>query len=115
MLSRSSFTLLLIGLMVSEFLIGDVSGAPTRNVNEKDKKGETALHRAAFAGKVKEAQNLIAEGADPNIKNKFNETPLHLAAENGHKSVTEVLSRKAKEFNIKNNLHYTPLHLASMN
>ncbi|XP_055307134.1 uncharacterized protein LOC129571369, partial [Sitodiplosis mosellana] len=114
MLSRSSFTLLLIGLIVSEFLIGDVSGAPpARNVNEKDMYGETALHRAAFAGKVKEAENLIAEGADLNIGNNFNETALHYAAKKGHKSVAELLIHKGANLDSETNMKKTPLHCAA--
>ncbi|XP_055308235.1 putative ankyrin repeat protein RF_1087 [Sitodiplosis mosellana] len=69
----------------------------------------------SLASKVKEAENLIAKGADPNIGNNFNETALHYAAMKGHKSVTEVLSRKANDLDIKNNFNQTPLHLAAIN
>ncbi|XP_055308020.1 uncharacterized protein LOC129572126 [Sitodiplosis mosellana] len=103
-------------LIIQRFLIVHASGAPSRgNVNEKVLNGETALHRAAVTGNVKEAQKLIDQGAEVNIESVLNETPLHYAASNGHRSVAEFLIRKGANTCIKNNANLTPLQVAVNN
>ncbi|XP_055307908.1 uncharacterized protein LOC129572031 [Sitodiplosis mosellana] len=115
MLRQRSFTLLLVALVALEFLIVDVSGAPSgRNVNEKDIKGKTALHRAAETGNVKEAQKLIDQGAEVNIESNLKVTPLHYAANNGHKNVAELLIRKGAIVDSEDDFHATPLHSAAL-
>lgn len=44
-------------------------------INEKDKHGDTLLHRAIKCGY--DITNLLSKNANPNIKNKFDNTPLH--------------------------------------
>ncbi|XP_055308476.1 uncharacterized protein LOC129572532 [Sitodiplosis mosellana] len=91
MLSRRSFTLLLVGLMISQFLVVNVHGV---NVNERDANGDTVLHRAASAGQMEEAQKLLDEGADPKIRNNIGLTALHLAAQNGNVEYSFLLNKK---------------------
>jgi uncharacterized protein len=46
------------------------------HVNDADKEGYTAVHRAAHCGDVRVVKTLIAAGADVNAKTKQNVTPL---------------------------------------
>jgi len=48
-----------------------------KDVNEKNSRGETPLHRATTA---KEITHLLKEGANPNLKDDNGNTPLHVAA-----------------------------------
>lgn len=57
-------------------------------VDRQDKKGKTALHRAAYHGQLKAVQTLLSCKADVRVKDKQGRTPL-LAAANA-KDVDEV-------------------------
>jgi ankyrin repeat protein len=50
------------------------------NVNEKDRKGETALHGLALNGKIDLIRILLDNGAQVNAATNEGVTPLHLAA-----------------------------------
>ena len=43
---------------------------------------------------IKICEELLANGADPNLKNKIGEAPLHTAARNGFKEVFKLLIDK---------------------
>ena len=49
------------------------------DVNVKDYKGDTPLHRAVWMDNIELAKLLIASGTDVNAKDNYGETPLHLA------------------------------------
>lgn len=51
----------------------------------------TPLADAAVKGDKKEAELLIAKGADVNAKNKYGWTPLSLAESKGHREIAELL------------------------
>ncbi|XP_055296488.1 ankyrin repeat, PH and SEC7 domain containing protein secG-like isoform X2 [Sitodiplosis mosellana] len=112
MLGQRSFILLFVGLVVSEFLIVDVSGTPSGRTVYKN--GKTALHNAAQNGDVKEAEKLIAENSSlVNSRDNSNETPLHEAAFHGRKNIAELLIRAGAFVNSVDNALLTPLHIAA--
>ena len=49
----------------------------------RDDNGSTPLHRAAFFGNRRAAQQLVSAGAGPDTPNAEGRTPLHLAADAG--------------------------------
>ena len=57
------------------------------NVNHQDKKGKTALHRAAKAGFVKTVQILLESGAELEIEDAVGDTPLFDAVRSTIKDV----------------------------
>jgi len=66
------------------------------NVNTKNNKGNTPLHRAAvrgYAEYTETAKLLIENGADMNAKNKEGKTPLKISIEKGHKETADLLRK----------------------
>ena len=52
----------------------------TANVNKKDERGQTRLHRAAFHGNTESVLELVAAGAELEAKDEYGLTPLELAS-----------------------------------
>ena len=81
----------------------------------------TALHLAAYFGKLEVATALIKEGAEKEAKDNIGMTPLHLAAGMGHVEVISKLLEglKGEELsavlNAQNNQDKTPLYFAALN
>jgi len=89
------------------------------DVDDRDRYGRTALHRAAGDGDLEAAENLIIQqGADVNAKINLGwgpqnlNTPLHQAAISGHKDVVGLLLNHSAEVNAKNGDGLTALHKA---
>ena len=61
------------------------------NINQKNDRGEIALHVAASKGDLKMIKVLIQKGSDPNIQNSYGCSAAHLAAKNYHHEVVEYL------------------------
>ena len=53
--------------------------APSGGFRQADAAGNTALHRAAMEGDIRQIVLLIAQGADPAAKNRLGQTPGDLA------------------------------------
>jgi ankyrin repeat protein len=68
----------------------EIEKATKRKAREGNKLGEK-LGDAALFGKTAKVQQLLSEGADPNVITESGKTPLMLAAMYGHKSTLEVL------------------------
>ena len=83
------------------------------DVNEKDDKGMTPLHYAAYYGQREVAKVLIAKGANVNATDASGQTPLHLAAKFGSKYVPELLIAAGADVNARDNAGNTPLHYAA--
>jgi cytohesin len=64
------------------------------NVNVRDNRGATPLHRAAGLGDKGKGELLISHGADVNATNSSGLTPLLLACERNNKEVVELLVDK---------------------
>jgi uncharacterized protein len=77
--------------------------------------GFTALHFAAFFGKVEAARILLEEGAsvDAYTRNEFANQPLHAAAAGRNIDVCRVLLAAGADVNATQHGGYTPLHEAA--
>ena len=83
-------------------------------MNVKDNSGSTALHLAAWNGKLEVVQYLLEKGgAEVNVKNNSGSTALHWAADKGHLEMVKYLFEKGgAEVNVKNDNGITALDLA---
>ena len=61
------------------------------NPNSENEYDNTALHDAAWDGKVDVLKMLLAAGADLNHRNLCNHTPLHFAVYGGNSEAVELL------------------------
>ncbi|XP_077473706.1 BRCA1-associated RING domain protein 1 isoform X1 [Stigmatopora argus] len=89
------------------------SGSPA--VLKKNHKGETLLHLAAIKGDVEKVNELLDQGADPNLKDNAGWTPLHEACNLGHLMVVEALLSRGALLNTPGYENYSPLHDAVRN
>jgi len=83
------------------------------DVNAKDNRGMTPLHKAAYYGRRQIAKVLIAKGANVNGTDTAGQTPLHIAANFGAKFVPELLLANGAQVNARDNTGNTPLHDAA--
>ena len=82
----------------------------------RDKDGNTPLHKAAIDGDLKECKLIINHIEHKNPSNKFGYpgiTPLHYAAKNGHFDVCKLIIERIKEKNPADVHGWTPLHYAA--
>ncbi|MFP3020177.1 MAG: ankyrin repeat domain-containing protein, partial [Wolbachia sp.] len=86
-----------------------------KNINEKDEKGETILHKAARMSTRKKVSFLVRKGADVNATDNRGFTPLHWAVSAKRLENVKELIREGAEVNATEGMSkYTPLHLACM-
>jgi ankyrin repeat protein len=83
------------------------------DVNAKDNRGMTPLHKAAYYGRRQMAKVLIAKGANVNGTDKAGQTPLHVAANFGAKFVPELLLANGANIRARDIAGNTPLHAAT--
>jgi len=80
------------------------------NIEIRNKLGLTALHAAAFAGKLDVAKLLVEKGAVVNdTHNLYKMSPLHAASEEGHADVVAFLIEHQADIEAKERNGYTPL------
>lgn len=84
-------------------------------VNGRARDGWTALHLAAFFGRLDAARRLLGAGADVNAvsANAMANTPLHAAAAGGHGQVALLLIEAGADVNARDAGQHTPLHIAA--
>ncbi len=70
------------------------------------------LLEAAKAGQMQTINELLSQGAAPDVKDSKGDTPLHLAVAGGHQATAEMLIRKGAAINVTNNAGMTPLDIA---
>ena len=61
------------------------------NINSTDENGQTALHRACYAGDLRKVKELLEAGADKDIRNKYHWTALIYAIEYGRTDIIPLL------------------------
>lgn len=93
---------------VKEYLASDPP-----SICQKTKSGDEPLHLAAWQGKKKVVEVLLAAGANINAIGDSGRTPLYYAIENGHKSIAELLLKQGADPNIKKDSGLTPLYYAA--
>ena len=82
------------------------------DVNVRDYKGKTALHRASQAGFEKITQLLIEHGADLEARSETGETPLFDAAFYGKPAIIEILIAAGANIEACNDVEETPVFAA---
>jgi ankyrin repeat protein len=83
-------------------------------INKKDNKQETVLHKVARRGHYELVKPLIAKhGADVKATNKNGDTPLHIAARGQKANTVLKLMENGAEVDAKNKKWKTPLQLSS--
>lgn len=84
-------------------------------IDERNKKGETALHAAVMRFKNEVMKELLAAKANVNIKNNEDDTPLLLAVKNHHPDKVRLLLNAQADPCISNKKGETALELAKRN
>ncbi|CAH1788961.1 unnamed protein product [Owenia fusiformis] len=70
------------------------------NVNQRNNRGYTALHRAASKGNKDVVKFLLENGADPYIKSRSGVYPIDSATNAGHLEAAELLEISVKDSNV---------------
>ncbi|KFQ26854.1 BRCA1-associated RING domain protein 1, partial [Mesitornis unicolor] len=84
-------------------------------IARRNYKGETLLHVASIKGDLATVEQLLKNGADPNVKDNAGWTPLHEACNHGHKEVVELLLQYKALVNTAGYQNDSPLHDAAKN
>ncbi|NXS62468.1 BARD1 protein, partial [Brachypteracias leptosomus] len=84
-------------------------------ITRRNYKGETSLHVASIKGDLAAVEQLLKNGADPNVKDNAGWTPLHEACNHGHKEVVELLLLHKALVNTTGYQNDSPLHDAVKN
>ncbi|NXO05094.1 BARD1 protein, partial [Rhinopomastus cyanomelas] len=84
-------------------------------IARRNYKGETLLHVASIKGDLAAVEQLLQNGADPNVKDNAGWTPLHEACNHGHKEVVELLLQYKALVNTTGYQNDSPLHDAARN
>ena len=89
----------------------------TALVDERSADGFTALHLAAFFGRLEVARLLLARGADPDVwaTGDLHVQPLHSAVAGGHEQVAALLVDAGADVNAAQDGGSTPLMGAAQN
>jgi len=83
-------------------------------VNARDAKGDTPLHRAVETGMRRLTQALLAAGADPQARTRNGETALHLAALHPDPDFADLLLAAKADPRVQNADGESPLHWAAL-
>ncbi|XP_048390651.2 BRCA1-associated RING domain protein 1 isoform X2 [Stegostoma tigrinum] len=89
--------------------------SPLTPTMKRNHKGETPLHIAAIKGDIVAVEQLLENGANPNIKDNAGWTPLHEACNHGHVEIVERLLKFGVLLNTPGYQNDSPLHDAVRN
>ncbi|XP_062907647.1 BRCA1-associated RING domain protein 1 isoform X1 [Mobula hypostoma] len=89
--------------------------SPLTPLMKRNHKGETPLHIASIKGDVATVEQLLENGANPNIKDNAGWTPLHEACNHGHVKVVQMLLQFGVLVNTPGYENDSPLHDAVRN
>ncbi len=91
--------------------------ADTEPIDQRSGDGFTALHLAAFFGRLRIAQELLDRGADPKAwaAGVLRVQPLHSACAAGHEQIARLLVERGAEPDEPQDGGVTPLHAAAQN
>ncbi|HTG96465.1 MAG TPA: TSUP family transporter [Burkholderiales bacterium] len=84
------------------------------DVNARDAKGDTPLHRAVETGMRRLTEALLAAGADPQARTRNGETALHLAALHPDPDFADLLLAAKADPRVQNADGESPLHWAAL-
>ncbi|XP_032880222.1 BRCA1-associated RING domain protein 1 [Amblyraja radiata] len=99
-------------------LVGSCATTPISPLTpsmKKNHKGETPLHIASIKGDIAAVEQLLENGANPNIKDNAGWTPLHEACNHGHMKVVQLLLQFGVLVNTPGYENDSPLHDAVKN
>ena len=82
------------------------------NIDQRDSRGDSALHWACSRGDMKVVEKLVENNANVNLANNSGATPIYNACYNGHYEVVDHLIQKGASLSTQNNNGDTPLHIA---
>lgn len=84
-------------------------------IDQRSGDGFTALHLAAFFGRLRAAQELLDRHADPNAwaSGPIRVQPLHSACAGGHEAVARLLVERGAAVDSRQDGGSTPLHAAA--
>uniref|UniRef100_A0A673UGS4 Ankyrin repeat and death domain containing 1A n=1 Tax=Suricata suricatta TaxID=37032 RepID=A0A673UGS4_SURSU len=94
---------------VLAFIMEDLEDVP---LDQADKLGRTAFHRAAEHGQLDALDFLVGSGCEHSVKDKEGNTALHLAASRGHLTVLQRLVDIRLDLEEQNAEGLTALHAA---
>ncbi|MDG7055711.1 MAG: ankyrin repeat domain-containing protein [Wolbachia endosymbiont of Menacanthus eurysternus] len=97
--------------LFQELVTGNYS---IKNINRKNEKGETILHRAAKVSTRKKISWLIRKGGDIEARDNEGYTPLHAAVFGRRLESVKELIEAGADVNATEEDGNTPLHLACM-
>ncbi|KAL9848799.1 BRCA1-associated RING domain protein 1 isoform 2-T2 [Geothlypis trichas] len=92
-----------------------VKSPGVNSIARRNYKGETLLHVASIKGDLAAVEELLKNGADPNVKDNAGWTPLHEACNHGHREVVELLLQHRALVNTTGYQNDSPLHDAARN
>ncbi|NWS71871.1 BARD1 protein, partial [Crotophaga sulcirostris] len=101
-----------VGLPCSPSVLKSPGG---NTIARRNYKGETLLHVASIKGDLAAVEELLKNGADPNVKDNAGWTPLHEACNHGHREVVELLLQYKALVNTTGYQNDSPLHDAVKN
>lgn len=85
------------------------------DINERDKDGETALHKIAKNNHLSCIDHLVILGStDYKIKNNMGFTALELARQNGHHELAKIIEYHAEKKALKEALHGVDLNIGEI-
>ncbi|NXF06543.1 BARD1 protein, partial [Smithornis capensis] len=99
-------------ISLSPYLLKSPGG---NTIARRNYKGETLLHVASIKGDLAAVEQLLKDGADPNVKDNAGWTPLHEACNHGHREVVELLLQHRALVNTTGYQNDSPLHDAARN